>query len=234
MTLSPARATGWTVAGLAFAYVQSNIVAELLISGSILVSVIFLTRKFKSLVTFWGLSVPFLVPLILLHGFVNPNFTADDSVLGLPFRHSGMNFAISVYSDLAIFFSVAIAWMNVNRDHAFDWLASRPLPTTLLAILFQAISISVLVGKRAQSVHRAQMARGLAVGPGFVRRLRAFPSVILPVVTSLINEAEHRSTTLWTRGFARTDFAVRKIPLGSARDALWIVAPFTVLVFLLI
>ncbi len=127
MTLSPARATGWTVAGLAFAYVQSNIVAELLISGSILVSVIFLTRKFKSLVTFWGLSVPFLVPLILLHGFVNPNFTADDSVLGLPFRHSGMNFAISVYSDLAIFFSVAIAWMNVNRDHAFDWLASRPL-----------------------------------------------------------------------------------------------------------
>lgn len=236
MTLPVPWVVGWTLGGLGIAISGPAIQVQLLTAAILLACVVFTKRSPVPLKLFLWLTVPFLFPLMAIHGIINPNFEISTKVWGIPIRESGGVFAITVYANLAVFLSVAIAWISVNRDHAFDWFVSRSIPAVALAVFFQGISVSVLVSNRAEAVYKAQLARGIPAGPGLVRRLKAFPSVVLPIISSLINESEHRATSMWTRGFMRRDFSSRHVPIGQPADFIWIVAPFVfpgVLIYML-
>lgn len=59
----------------------------------------------------------------------------------------------------------------------------------------------ILFRRRAENVFLAQRARGIAAGPSLFAKVRALPSVILPVVLNALGEADVRAVLLASRGF---------------------------------
>jgi len=226
MSNPPARAIGWGVLGLTASIISSHIAFDFVLAGSILVHLMMSIRKWSPLKAFTTLSGPFFIPLLLIHVIVNPQFTITNHIWLIPYRYDGLIFSLEVYSNLAVYMAIAICWWHVDRDFMVDWLAARNAPFFIIGLIMQASAMVPIIEKRGVAVLRAQTARGIATGPSFIHRLKAFPTIILPVITSLINEAEHRSVALWSRGFGKYKFVGEKIPFGNKADIVWIVSAF--------
>jgi energy-coupling factor transporter transmembrane protein EcfT len=171
-------------------------------------------------------SAPLLIPLVLIHGLINPHYEPSNIAATIPFRPEGVEFAISIYSAISIFLAVAVSWLQVKSDEFFEWLVAHRFPILAVGLVSQSIAMVKLVEKRGKAVYQAQTARGIPTGPSLFYRVRALPSVILPVITSLINEAEHRSIALWSRGFLQFPFRGVSPPAASISELIWAGAPF--------
>ena len=226
MSIPPARAIGWSVFGLTASIIYSHIMFDFTLAGSILVLLMLSIKKWKPLKSFIALSGPFFIPLLLIHVIVNPQFEITEKIWWIPYRYDGLVFSLEVYSNLAVYLAIAICWWHVDRDYMVDWIAARNAPFFLIGLIMQASAMVPIIEKRGSAVLRAQTARGIATGPQFTHRLKAFPTIILPVITSLINEVEHRSVTLWSRGFGKYKFMGEKIPFGSKSDIVWVISAF--------
>jgi len=222
--IPPVRALGWTALGGTIVMCSSDRLVHFSLAVSIVALTVASTKSLKTIKTFVTISLPLLVPLILIHGLVNPQFEMNARMWSVPYRQEGITFALSVYSNLAVFLAIATGWANVNRDEFFDWMVACRVPVFLVGLVGQSIAMVILIEKRGRAVLKAQTARGIPTGPNWRHRLRALPSVILPVVTSLINEADQRSTALWSRGFLEYEFAAKDLPFGGFREIGWVAA----------
>jgi energy-coupling factor transport system permease protein len=222
--IPPARALAWTVLGVIVAVSSADPTIKLSFAVSIVALTAVSIKHWRSVKSFGAVSLPLLVPLLLIHSLVNPQFEIDGKIWVVPLRTQGFVFAIAVYSNLAVFLAIAIAWWQVNRDEFFDWMVARRVPVLLVGLVAQSMAMVTLIEKRGRAVFKAQTARGIPTGPNWRYRFRALPSVVLPVVTSLINEADQRSTVLWSRGFLQHNFAATKVPFGEVSECGWAVA----------
>lgn len=226
MRLPPSRAIGWSVLGLTASIASSHILFDFLLAASILILLMLSTKKLSPFKAFISLSGPFFIPLLLIHVIVNPQFVVTNKIWLVPFRYDGLIFSLEVYSNLAVYLAVAICWWHVDRDYMVDWLSARNAPFFLIGLTMQASAMVPIIEKRGLAVLKAQTARGIATGPNLIHRLKAFPTIILPVITSLINEAEHRSVSLWSRGFGKYKFIGEAVPFGDKFDIIWIISAF--------
>jgi energy-coupling factor transport system permease protein len=215
--MPPARALAWTVLGGVVAVSSADLAVKLSFAASVVALTAISSRNWRNVKSFSALSLPLLVPLLLIHSLVNPQFKMDSKLLSVPLRTQGFVFAISVYANLAIFLAIAIAWWQVNRDEFFDWMVARRVPVFLVGLVAQSMAMVTLIEKRGMAVFKAQTARGIPTGPNWLHRFRALPSIVLPVITSLINEADQRSTVLWSRGFLQHNFAATKVPFWKGQ-----------------
>lgn len=223
--MPPARALGWTVVGIAVAVWSPGPLIDLTLAISIVGLTLLSTARLQPAKFFIATSLPFLVPLLVIHGSLNPQFPTDAKIWLVPYRSEGVNFAVSIYSTLAVLLALAAAWAQINRDELFDWMVARRVPVFLLGVMAQSIAMVVLIEKRGRAVFKAQTARGIPTGPDWMHRLRALPSIILPVVTSLINEADQRGTNLWSRGFLEYEFVAENVPFARIAEIAWVPAP---------
>jgi energy-coupling factor transporter transmembrane protein EcfT len=232
MTVKPARVIGWSLIGLTASILSSNILFDFTLAGSYIINLMLIVKKWKPLKAFFALSVPFFIPLLFIHAILNPQFEVTHYIWLLPIRQEGILFSLDVYSNLSVYLSLAICWWYVDRDYMVDWLAARNIPFFLLGLIMQASAMVPIVEKRGLAVLKAQTARGIATGPNLFYRIKSFPTIILPVITSLINDAEQRSIVLWSRGFGKHKFVSRKIPFGESSDIIWILCPITLTFFI--
>jgi len=195
------RAIGWTVLGVIVMLWPHTKLFDFTLSISIVALILLVTKSFQAGKFFVLTSLPFLLPLVIIHGLFNVQFPTDAKIWLVPYRSEGVNFALSIFCNLSVLLALAAAWSQASRDEVLEWMAARRIPVFALGVMVQSVAMASLIEKRGRSVLKAQMARGIRTGPNLVYRLSALPTVILPVVTSLINESDQRATALWSRGF---------------------------------
>lgn len=159
-------------------------------------------RGWRSIRTSAIWMLPISLPLLVVHGIVNPAFPLSDTVAGfLPIRYDGLIFATSLAVKLGLFALGLSVWRGVNRDQIFSALVRwRALPQPLLIVIMQAMSLLVLVSHRAEAILLAQQARGIPVRGRFLSRLMALPTIVIPLVASTLVDSDARATALISRG----------------------------------
>jgi energy-coupling factor transporter transmembrane protein EcfT len=222
--MTPPQILGWTLLGVILMIWHFSAVFQLEVAVSIILLGLLSTRRLNILKFFLSASAPFLLPLLIMHGLLNAQFPIDAHLWIIPYRLQGLRFALYTFCDLAVLLALASAWSLASRDDLLEWLASRQAPIFILGILAQSIAMLSLIERRSRAVLKAQTARGIRTGPEFIYRVRAYPSIVLPVITSLINESGHRATALWSRGFLEYQFAAQISPFSTSRDIAWIAA----------
>lgn len=156
-------------------------------------------------------SLPFLIPLAIVHGILNPAFTPT-SVLGpIPFRWDGFVYAALVSARIIGLTIIAVAWRAVDPDAALDFFTRLRTPLSLIILVAATFSTVTALEYRIRAVKEAQQARGLPIGPALVSRLKAVPALVLPVVTSTLVDASQRGAMLSSRGLGTTRLPGAKV-----------------------
>lgn len=161
-----------------------------------------LARSLRLLGTVLRFSAPFVIPIVLIHAVLNPQYQATLKILNLvPFRLDGFLFGLVVSLRVTVIFVLGVMWSLVDRDKIISDLIRLGAPTPVLIITAQAVAVAGQIPRRARAIYDAQQARGIKVGPGILTRASALPKVMIPLFVAIINDADVRSSVMATRGF---------------------------------
>lgn len=180
-------------------------------------------RKAAGLLLVW--TIPFVLPLILIHGVLNSGYPVTSFLLGVvPLRDEGVKFGYDVAVRVAILSTVGAYWLSVDRDEFVEALLRTGLPISLVMVAMQGLVMARLLQYRIDAVYKAQRARGIPVASSFARRLRSLPAVLVPVVVGTFVEAEARVPVLLSQGYGRGEphpVTARALSLADWLQVLW-------------
>ncbi|MEW8029842.1 MAG: energy-coupling factor transporter transmembrane component T [Candidatus Thiodiazotropha sp.] len=172
-------------------------------------------------------AFPFTFPLLLIHGVINPSYSTGTQFGGIvPLRPDGAIYALLISIRVWIITIIGAIWMCVNRDRLIDEMVQWNIPMPWIVIGSQAISTLDFISRRIRSVYLAQQARGIAVGPGILARIRALPTVVIPVVLSTLVDAHARAQCLHSRGLGVTRIRIPRSHKTPPVDILTILIVF--------
>jgi energy-coupling factor transporter transmembrane protein EcfT len=170
------------------------------------------------LIALW--TLPFAVPLFVIHGVLNPAYAITWDAGWIPVRADGIAFAAVITGRLCLVAAAASAWRGIPRLQLIALAQALRLPDSVTVTIASAASATAVVDKRIQNVLLAQQARGLETRPGVRRRIGALLTVGLPVVTTTIVDAHHRGAVVASRGFGFGQMS--RIELTRIRRSEWI------------
>ncbi|MFL6845553.1 MAG: energy-coupling factor transporter transmembrane component T [Allosphingosinicella sp.] len=157
-----------------------------------------------------GWTLPFVLPLLALHGILNSQFPITGWWLDtVPIRASGVAFGYDLSLRILLFSVVAGFWFAVDRDALVEGLLRLRLPTRFIMVAVQGFVMGRLIQRRIDNVYLAQRARGIPVSGSLGLRLMSLPSLLVPVVVGTFVEADARVPVLLAHGYGRLEPAAR-------------------------
>ena len=175
-------------------------------------------------------TIPFVLPLVLIHGVLNSAYPITSLLLDLvPVRNEGLEYGYDVAIRVVTLSIVGAYWLSVDRDEFVEALLRLGLPASLIMIAMQGLVMARLLQHRIDAVYLAQRARGIPVASSFVKRLRSFPALLVPVVVGTFVEAEARVPVLLSHGYGRREPIRRPAPPVTLTDWLLISWPWALL-----
>lgn len=225
--LPPAVCFGWSLfLGIAAVASPSSIL-KLICTALIILLACLTQRSLEALKSFVVCTFSVIVPLIVIHSFLNPSFPETYKILGaFAFRKAGYAHSLSVSGGLTCLLMSAVLWRHVDARRLLDWLVSLRLPLSIMMIFAQSISVLFRIRSRSGKVLVAQQARGIPTGPGLFTRLRALPSVILPVTLATLGEVDLRAACLSSRGFGTGRMTVLADPRPTCVELMLSIIPW--------
>lgn len=224
----------WTVLAIGVAS-SAKVMTQLIIAAMLIgLYVTVATAIVRRMAVLWQvlkLTLPLAIPLVLIHGVLNPSFERTDTWFGVPVRFDGFVFGSIVSLRVLVLALVAVLWSIVDTQRLF-WDAVRwriPLPFTTSLVL--GASTARAIRRRAVSVLMAQQARGIPVHGNAIQRGRALVAVVIPVVISTLVESAKRGDLLAIRGFGHGHPTYPPSQGGNWQTALECVGALLVLVF---
>lgn len=218
--ISPPVAAAWSAALLAGVALSVNGMQQVLLCGAAVASVFVATRSTRVLIRGLWLTGPVILILLGVHGFISPLFPVTGSLGGvIPVRGEGIAYAIELAQMIFVVTFAALLWLGVSRTDFIDDLIWLHTPPIGIAIAGQTIATLGLLGRKIATVFLAQRARGIPVEGRFLGRVRALPSVLVPVVAVTLIEADARSLQLQGRGLGvgrLSPVRSRRFGLGEA------------------
>lgn len=158
------------------------------------------TRSFARTLIAIRLSLLFIVPVIAIHGLLNPEFSVTGQWLGLNVRKSGLTFGAIIGLRVSVAIAVSLVWLSVSIERTVADMTALGMPLPLILVLAQSISLARSLQRRVAVVYLAQQARGVPVSGGLLRRLASLSKVAIPLFVSVIAEAAARAEILTSRG----------------------------------
>lgn len=200
-TVAPVAALSATVAGLiGIVYFDPSY----LLMQSVVLLIVYLitTRHLAGIWTVTKFTAPFLFPVYLVHGVLNASFPKTQTLFEfIPLRHDGLAYASAISVQFVTIAVIGLFWMATTRECLVNFLVAVRAPLWVILFAVQAMSIAGSVERRIGRIYLAQRARGIPVSAGFLSRIRAFPSVLIPAVVATLSEAHERAEVLVSRGF---------------------------------
>lgn len=164
----------------------------------------------------------FVIPLFIIHGFLNQQFELSGQIMSVNYRGAGLEYALKIASKISLYVSIALFWLNLIADDFIDLLIRLKLPIVLIAIISQAVSIANLIPEIARQILKAQQSRGIITGPGYLNRIKTLPKIIIPLASRLLTDIEPRSIALVSRGFMHSKMSNANTLYYSSKDILTI------------
>src|SRR6266508_2569555 len=159
-------------------------------------------RLFRAALIF---LLPIAFSLFLIQGILFPPVKVTPLVLGpITLWREGLIFAlVSCIRILALMSSVMLLFQTTHpADLAFA-LTERGLPNNIGYILLVALQLVPDMSARATAILETQQSRGLET-KGPIRRLRALPSLVGPLVVGALVDVEERAMALESRAYTAT------------------------------
>lgn len=222
--LSPAVAGAWTLACCTGVVLFGSAKELGVLVLCYLVLVLLGTKSEAVIRNALVLTLPFAVPLTVVHGILNPNYAVSENVCGgIPLRLDGVAYALLISLRILIFSCAVMTWRFVDPDRLMREAVHLRLPRSLVVTLAVAMASMTMVHNRIGTVYLAQQARGLSSGPGLFARVRALPSVVVPVVVATLLEGSARGELMATRGLGTTGLNMVLLePVVVVRDVVLI------------
>ncbi|NDZ77317.1 energy-coupling factor transporter transmembrane protein EcfT [Streptomyces sp. SID10853] len=171
--------------------------------------------------------LPFGISLALLQGLFNPDNTTTLLSLGpVSFGLQGILYGTLILGRLAtVLLTFFLLLLTTTPKQLTAGLAARGVSPRFGYAILAAIEFVPDMQRRSQAVLAAQQARGLDVRGGIGQRIRAFSSLLGPLITGALIASDTRAMALEARGFSRTGtrthLALERY--GAAdRTAVWI------------
>lgn len=200
--------------------------------AGLFVLVLSLVRSLRLMAPVLRFSAPFVIPIMLIHAVLNPQYQITFEFLNLiPFRSDGFTFGLGVSLRVVAIFVLGAMWFAVDRDKIISDLICLGTPLPVLIVTAQAVAVAGLIQRRARAIYDAQQARGIKVGPGFFARAAALPKVMIPLFVTVINDADMRSSVMAARGFGSGPVSVW-IPFAINRTV-WISGAATIAIVII-
>lgn len=146
----------------------------------------------------------FSIPLLLIHGILNPAHPVSLHWGFVPLRIDGFLYAIRTALRLLILCLGLVIWRHVPSMQLLAAAERYRLPLSIQTLLAVASTFTRTLSRRIQIVYVAQQARGIPAGPGLFLRIRAFPKSLIPLIVSTLNEAAARGSVMVSRGLGTT------------------------------
>lgn len=175
-------------------------------------------------------TIPLVLPLLFIHGILNGAFPVDHRLFGfIPVRSTGIDYGSAVAMRMLLISIVGGYWLSILREDMVESLIRSRLPSTVILLLVQGVLMAGIISRRLENVYLAQRARGVPVGGTAIARLRALPSVLIPVIVGTFVEAEGRVPALVAQGFGSLRVQQKPAPkLSSAEHLLLLIPPTAV------
>jgi energy-coupling factor transporter transmembrane protein EcfT len=164
-------------------------------------------KSFRNVIVSIKWTIPFVLPLLIVHGIINPVHPCTFKLYGLvPFRPSGFIFSLLVSLKIEVLTMTIVAWRSLDSNQLLNEAVRFRFPMNMVIIIAVASSTVNMIGHRIEKVYLAQQARGIPAGPGIIARIRALPAIILPVITATLSEGAIRGDVMLSRGLGTTTF----------------------------
>ncbi|MBJ2150204.1 energy-coupling factor transporter transmembrane protein EcfT [Paracoccus sp. IB05] len=164
---------------------------------------------------------PLALALFVVHGMLmdHPN---RFGFLGLDLSHDGLMYMVKILGRIAALLSGSLVFVTTTHPSALlKALDSHGFPPGVSYLIASPLLLLEPFTQRARAIREAQMARGLDLEGSFFARIRAFPALLLPLVTLALADIDHRAQVLDGRGFrARPRRTVLDAPKDSPRQRL--------------
>lgn len=166
------------------------------------------------------ITLPFALPLAVVHGILNPYYSASWHLFGwVPLRPDGFFYSLFISLRILILSTAAVAWRFVDADRLMREAVHAGLPRSVIVTLSVAIATMRVVPAKIKAVYLAQQARGMPSGPGLGARIRALPSVVIPVIVATLVDGSSRGTLMLNRGLGTTAFNMPLlVPLFTLKE----------------
>lgn len=164
-------------------------------------------------------SLPFALPLLVVHGIINPRFPVSLHLHWLPIRSTGIDFALLMSVRLLILSTIAAWWYEADPMQVIHSAIRWHLPTALVVMAAMAFASFRASARRIDMVLQAQQARGVPIHGGLLGRARSLIAVVIPVIVGSLMESDARATVLRTRGLGSGALVVPSAAAMSASDS---------------
>jgi energy-coupling factor transport system permease protein len=220
--VAPQVALIWTVGLLpALAFMQQWRIALALLAITLLTAAV-LVRSQSILRQLGWLILPVTIPLLGIHGILNPAHSAHFYIGGwLPIRPNGFSYACVTSCRLALLAAALIIWRYTKRQDVLVFFQRLGVTTRGLCFLAVAASSIEVFSARTQTVYLAQEARGVNWSGGIKSRFAALLRILVPVVTAAIVEAHQRGLLMENRAFGHTPLLLPKRWLDNWPQPAW-------------
>lgn len=170
------------------------------------------------------LAAPLALMLFFVHGFFSPQGETPLFNLGLfTFTVEGGGYAYLVASRLlAVIAAAMLLLLTTHPGDLMVALSERGLPPSLAYILSSSLQIIPQMQIKARAIMEAQRARGLETEGSLLRRARALPPLLIPLVLGSLVDVEERAIALEARAFRAPGLKTVWRPLADSAAQRWL------------
>ena len=228
--IDPATALSSLVAAIAASSIFHSTSSLAIFVLALIAGLCWQTRMNAKNLAIAGWVLPFCLPLLVIHGFLNSGFAVSIRIWGvIPWRPAGFDYGISMSLRILLIGVAAAFWAQTRRDEVVEYLIRRRLPLWIVLFLAQSVAVGAVIERRVLRVYQAQQARGIRVGPDLLSRVRAFPAILIPAVVTTLLEADARAPALTSRGFGASQIVPEASQRASALSGFYAVYPLALL-----
>jgi hypothetical protein len=219
-SLRPASLVVWTIAASASAAAVTDVRSLAMLAGAMAAYASSRAAHLRILrrATVWSLLLA--VPLLVVHGIVNPRFPVSLHLHWLPIRSTGIDFALLMSVRLFILSTIAAWWYEADPMQVIHAAIRWRLPTGLVVMAAMGFASFRAATRRIDTVLQAQQARGVPIHGGLLARARSLVAVVMPVIVGSLMESDARATVLRTRGLGSGALVVPSAAAMSAIDSI--------------
>lgn len=177
---------------------------------------------------------PLALALFVVHGMLMDHPNRFD-LFGIDLSRDGLFYMVKILGRIAALLAGSLVFVTTTHPSALlKSLDSHGFPPGVSYLVASPLLLLEPFTQRARAIREAQMARGLDLEGSFLARIRAFPALLLPLVTLALADIDHRAQVLDGRGFrSHPRRTVLDAPPDSpaqrlARRAMLALAPFLI------
>lgn len=200
-TYSPAGALACTTLYLIAAVLLKGSAALMLASAIVLAGQAAYLRRIEPAAFLLKITLPLAVPLFLIHGILNPQFSASRVLWEhVSLRFDGFTFAMVISARLLLVAASMSIWRYTSGTQVIGFFNHVGFPPLMITEVSVAIASIELVQRKAHAVYLAQQARGIRLRGNPVKRALNLPRLVIPVAVATIVEGSERGVVIESRG----------------------------------